>query len=361
MEDKQYSEYFSPAELGATIRQLKLYVSPRSPLAQFRDVDEKTDKKSLDQKLADKAAWTKSMQVLASPLQIVTAAVAGPGGMLTSLYYGSEKEDPGNLVGCWPDKKGIRISFKWTPWRIVTIAGMALSKPKYDPVPIEPFTLTPAGLTAFAAVIDAVKQSQLSMMATRQAESQESFDAESIVNQASVGFAHSDLRWIVTLLRDFTPSAAPIRLEDLETGFDELIKAGVIEVKEKAWIPTGWVRQIAHQWRTPLPAAAHESVILKNDEVNSIQHIVAIQGEGPLWLMEYEGIMEGSPQIKCRIVEHPEYLQSIVKMLQVSDIPSSEIPRETEITPGLKFCTQCGSTLEQGNEFCTDCGKPVSE
>jgi hypothetical protein len=361
MEDKQYSEYFSPAELGAIIRQFKLYVSPRSPLAPFRDVDETTDKKSLDKKLTDTAAWTKSMQVLASPEHIVTSAVAGPGGMLTSQYYGSEKEDSGNLVGFWADKDGFRISFRWTPWRIVTIAGMALISPKYDPVPIEPFTVTPAGLTALSAVIDAVKQSQLSAVATRQTGRQDTFDAESIVDQASVGFAHSDQRWLVTLLRDFSPSAAPIQFDALEKGFDELIKAGVIEVSDGTWKPAEWIHHIAHQWRTPLPAAAHEIVILKDDEVNAIRHIITIQGEGPLWLLEYDGILGTSPVINCRIVEHPEYLQSIVKMLQVSDVPSPEMPRETEKAPGLNFCTKCGATLEPGLKFCTSCGQTLTD
>lgn len=41
-------------------------------------------------------------------------------------------------------------------------------------------------------------------------------------------------------------------------------------------------------------------------------------------------------------------------------LPAAEMPQEPEpsqpASPGYRFCTQCGTRLEEGKRFCTNCG-----
>ncbi len=354
MDEKQYSEYFSPPELGSIIRRFKLYISPRSPLVPFRDVDAAFDKRSFEKKIDDESAWKDTITALASPGQIISSTIAGPAGTLASSFYGPSGAKTDTLTGCWADKDGLRISFPWNPWRVATIAGMALAARHPDPVPIPPFTLTPPGLTALAAVIDVVRQSDLSDLEARRTSRRESFSAASIVDQASVGFAHDDRRWVVTLLRDLSSPSTPIRFEYIENGFDELLKAGAIRSSKGAWQPAEWIRHLAHIWRIPLPAAAHQSIVFDDDHATGIEHIIAIRGEGPLWVMRYDGIMSKAPSIHCSVAEHPDYLKALVAMMHPPPEPSTQSAKQA-------FCSACGAAIEPGVKFCTSCGHPLNE
>ncbi|MBN2080834.1 zinc ribbon domain-containing protein [bacterium] len=364
MDTQLNSQFFSVAETNMALNRLKLTAQPHSPLAPFLQEGARGSVVDLDAKLASSAEWPLAWRILAAPDYSVRALTAGAAGLLESYYFGLRDGEISGLVGCWAEQDGLRVSFPWDNHSIASASLLALTPADFIPRRTEPLVLSPAGLTAFAAVLDTVRQDQIDGLASRRPEARAQFGAPAVIDQAAVGLAHDDRRWLVTLLRELAPPPVPPRYEHLDAGFPELIVAGVITAASGNWVPADWVRELAARWYTPLPAAALGTLTHRDGADQAGRHLIAIRGSGALWTFVYDGIAAGTPRIICQnsgLADcHAAFQQATNGALAFETVAQAHAPVAPPAgQPQPRFCSYCGGALKPGAKFCTSCGQPL--
>jgi hypothetical protein len=282
------------------------------------------------------------------------------------------------------------------------------------PAAPDPFRadLTPPGLAALAAATDLLRQRLFKAMVKRETDVPMTVTVQQLQKVYTEGVGGADARWLVTLFALLMPASAPLPAEFDEQGIGEIARAGLLEPKGGRWEATDLLRRLATWWKVPVPAVAHEVIVLDNGQLRDYRYLIAFRGDGPLWLFEFwqgEGSQAG---ITMRSRTGGGYRRAITKLLKPLGIapPARRRPspqpaatgqqarqpvrrkvvrqrrqavqpaqagrqqgpapvqapqqaaRPAAQTPqaGRKFCTNCGQAVAPEATFCTSCGQKLS-
>jgi hypothetical protein len=175
------------------------------------------------------------------------------------------------------------------------------------------------------------------------------------------GYSEDDARWSTTLLRVIAPPGAQPGTDALVQGLGELSAAQLLKSVARKWQPTQTLRRLAAYWTPALPAVALEAVTLKDaNTMLAYKHGIVLRGDGPLWVIEYEGLATGRPQATLRSLEAVAlgpWLTSLIALPGPAHACQSGV---VEPAPALPFaCPACGGSLAGDSRFCPKCGAPI--
>jgi hypothetical protein len=308
----QQNALLTGGELRGLVDRLGLQVPQSSPLASVRDTTAETPRipKLLDEQ------WRSALTTLAGADHCVRAITPGPGATKVAIFYSAVATRSTELVGCWFEGDRIRISFPWRPADIAAAAGRILMTEL--PFPPEPLsvTLSPAGLTTLMAAVDVLRAARLTSLLERRVGFDLHFDAADLQRQIDLGLSGEDARWSVTLLRLLVPSAAPPTPNALPAGLQELARSQLVKLDNTKWEPTEALMRLATYWMASLPAVAHEALTIQDgNTIREYKHCIGLRGDGPLWLIEYEGLTNGQPRATLRSLDGTAYLAWLPTMI----------------------------------------------
>ena len=291
-------------------------VQPGSPFLPFVEVAPDADQASLQERGVTDPAWGTALAVLTAPDRQIRMIIPGPAETLIQVYYGSRSHPQARLVGCWLEGNHLRVSFPWEEEDVAAITArvvLATPPPLADPHEV---SLSVGGLQALAGAVDAVRGRLFSSLGQRQPVVAYRFAHDDVRHQLAAGTQHDDARWLVTLLRVLSPLHVKVADGAAEAGFDELAEAGIIRNENGQWTPEAPLLAYASQWRSPLPAVAHEIIEMANGELRRYEHRITIRGDGPLTLVDYQGLLAGQPIVSIKSVDAIEYLDGLIDLLQ---------------------------------------------
>jgi hypothetical protein len=391
---------FQAGELRRLIDHEKLELTRWSPLAfALGSKPDGNIKSLLDRGLASDD-WKTALQSLARPICQVRVLTPGIRSSRIARFYKGANGEKNQMIGCWFDGDGLRISFPWSPHDVAEAA-----KPVLDtdlPIPADSVfaALTPAGLFVLAAAMDAIRASQLSAMLERRPPPELRLDDADLQHQLALGFSEDDPRWSVSLLRLIGPPGLPLGADPLIAGLRDLSAADLVKHVDGRWVPTEALKRIAAHWSPTLPALAHEAVTLDaGGEVLEYRHCVAVRGDGPLWLVEFEALASHQPRVSLRSVDGATYLAFLRELINPpmnADVivrpelvgavegkfrkaadrdriapsgaakgagaaPTDRVSGAATIkTAGVhRFCGGCGAAVQPGWKFCRECGEAL--
>jgi len=321
--------------------------------------------------------WGQALRALQNPSGCFRTLIPLPERIVVQAYYAGAAGDVGGLVGCWPEPPGMRIRFPLTTEDLLRNSSSLLLAD--FPAMTDPFRaeFTPAGLAALAAAADVLRQRLFEAMLRRQGEISTGLAAGQLGEVYAQGWRASDARWLVTLFRLVMPSSIPLPRTLSPAGLGELARAGLLSGERDPWQATEHLLRLAAWWKTPLPALAQEVVALDGGQLRDYGYLIALRGDGPLWLFEFWQDSAGRPTITlrsrtglgfrhalrtlCRPLEGPgrntEAGSGPASTAQPAVAPSVGTPTVADAAQrDVAFCPQCGTPRRAGARFCTGCG-----
>lgn len=268
----------------------------------------------------DAPDWAPALAVLADPERQVRVIVPAPAETAIQVFYASAARPEAGLVGCWSEGDRLRLSFPWAEEDLAAIAAHVLQTTTAPPAAGTDLTLSQGGLWALGAAVDALRARLFASLAERRPGVSRRFDRAEILREYEAGLAGDDARWLVTLLRVVAPSSCGVDVEAVEAGLQELAQAGLLRLGEGEWSPEQPLRALVARWRNPLPALAHEVIETSGGGVVRYGHRVAIRGDGPVTVLDFGGMLEGSPRVTVRGADALEYLDGLVGFLRPTGI-----------------------------------------
>lgn len=305
--------------------------------------------------------WRDALACVAEPRGRVRIVTPGAAATKNAAFYVAAG---GDLVGLWPEANGIHLSFPWKSAQIATAAGEVLMADL--PWPADPFsaTLSPAGLAMLAAAVDDLKARRLAALLNRQPDNGEApLRQEDLRRQWQLGCSAADGRWLVTLLHTVTPTAARGGDDASAAGLAELSDRGLLRRQGDAWLPTDPLQRLVAAWSVPLPAITHEAVLMSNGQPVDYRCALAIRGEGPLWLIEFLGVLTDKPQIALRSLTGRDYVSWLREKHLEINLPASSAAKSASApqkAPAATLCPSCGVALVGAAKFCANCGRPTT-
>ena len=289
--------------LALTAKQLRLWIAaagasvrPSSPLAALPKGDAESDGSFLHTLGLLSEEGRRTLSALVAPERWVRVLQPLPAATRVSAFYAGPS---GEYVGFWGgDDERYELAAPWTPQGLVQ--AWESQATAADPFRVE---LSLHALSLLAAAIDSTRAWLFTTLLQRQPGGRPIFEMADLEAQLELGWEFSDARWLTTLLRLLSPSVIALAPPDLRAGFAEVAAAGLIETSGDRWAPGEALQRLAAYWRSPLPALAIESVHAKGDRIESHRHRVFVKGDGPLWVLEYEGLLENEPRVTLRSLD----------------------------------------------------------
>ena len=310
--NNQQTALLTGSELHGLLDRWQLKILPSSPLNSILNMASEPPRTPTV--LGEK--WRSALAILAAPDHSVRAITSGPNATKIAFFYGATAKRSAEMVGCWLEGDLIRISFPWTSDTIVEAAGRVLIADLPFPPDSLSVTLSPTGLTALMAAVDVLRAARLTSLLERRVGFDLCFDAADLQRQTDLGLPGDDARWSVTLLRLAAPSAAPPTPNGLPIGLQELARAQLVKLDNTKWEPTEALMRLATYWMASLPAVAHESLTIQDgNTIREYKHCIGLRGDGPLWLIEYDGLANGQPRATLRSLDGTAYLAWLPTMI----------------------------------------------
>jgi hypothetical protein len=342
---------FQPGELRWLIDHERLDVTPLSPLATARYAAPSGDLNAFQQGGFLSEEWRGARALLAQPRRQVRVHTPGVESTKRAVFYANGS---GDLVGCWLEGEAWRITF---PWTLSALADMTVATVGGGlPIPADPFavTLQPAGLMLLMAVVDAIREARLSAVLARRGQPPLLFTEADFQRQLANGYACDDANWSVTLLRLISASRGQPDNDAFPAGLNELEAAQLLRRKNDQWEPSDVLWRLAAYWTPSLPAVSHEAVTI--DETGAMvgyRHGIVLRGEGPLWIIDYEGLANGNPKASLRSIASEGLHDWLTSLLEAPPLPARERAGVT--------CSACGAALSADDLFCPKCGTRTTE
>lgn len=347
MTEPPVSVELTASDVAGMCRAFGVTASAMSPLA-FADGAEATGADALATRGLNAPEWRRAFGILSAPNTEIVSSLIETTRPLSVRCYGSGV-DAGVLVGCWANGEGLTVSTPWSPKRVAMLAGMTLlasPPPMSHPTSVR---LTPASLLALCACVDAVRRNVLDSMLHRQGGEPLIFETSEVFEQVERGLGEPDVRWVVPLMATLAPAEIALAGQDVAAGFQGLVRDEVVIYDGERWAPGELIMRLAGDWHTPVPAAAHAVATADGETVRSIRHRVTVRGDGPLWVLDFGGLLEGEPTITLRTAEPTAYLDELFEFLTPDAAPLD------------RFCRSCGERLRTNTRFCTSCGAGAPE
>lgn len=383
-------------ELQNLIQKYNFVVAKDSPLYHLLDKKSKKDSSGLinSEFFKNEAVWKPILSTLCNPQFKVINALVFPDRVASKNYY-TNSNDSETIIGCWEKNEQIHISFPWKPDEILAEGFTALdinNTPYPEKTKIQ-FTFD--GLISFAAAIDSIRTIMLGSIISRKFLSDFKLPTDhlELMLRLSLEDKNSDARWLMTLVRMFTPDKSALsNIKLTKKGFNELVDLGLVTAKENnQWSPTSKLLGLTSHWIVPLPVVYHESTVIGLEKQQNTISSFVLRGSGPLSLFDFKKDDDNKLNINFQTIDASAYWllmtgrtipsknrMKITKEIQVNKCPSCDylinqndkfckncgykLPENQETIekiPEVKTCTSCGSVLKQGTKFCMQCGVKV--
>jgi hypothetical protein len=274
----------------------------------------------------DGEGWREAMAALAAPDRQISCIVPAANALKVASYFGGPSLGEEALVECRPDPGGVRIAFPVSPEAVAEDAREVLLA-DYPLVP-DPFkaALSTAALTCLMAAVDAMRRATLTALLERRVALDFQFKVAELQEQVPAGLAGKDARWMVTFLAQLAPLIAPPDPEDLTIGLAELVSAGLVTLQRGRWSPTEPLVRLAGYWGSPMPAIVHQVIAFDGaGQMSAWAYRIAIRGQGPLTVIDYQGLMDGAPSATLKSIYGSVYMRELTEMLM--DLPVAEAVR----------------------------------
>jgi endogenous inhibitor of DNA gyrase (YacG/DUF329 family) len=346
------------AELQWLIDKFGVVVYPKSPLASLPAPAHGKSRQFKSRGLLE-PEWRSALTLLAHPQCRVRVVTPGPVTTRIAFFYASPDAPKQQFVGCWAEDGGFRVSFPWSPNDIADTAADVLAVD--SPIAAKTFSaqFSPAASMALMAAADAIRDIHLQSLLKRRPAAAFELDEAMLQRQIVAGYTDEDPRWSVTLLRFTAPPDLVLPSDALELALRELQSAHLLSRNRRAWQPTDTLLEIAAGWRTSLPAIAHELVAVDpaGGKILTYRHCVALRGEGPLWIIDYQGLPDGPPNCLLRSLDGKNYRKHLAALLQIPPpVPASTTAQSAAAAVKEVKCPNCGQTHDPRARFCPWCG-----
>jgi hypothetical protein len=349
-------ERLSVDQLHAMLQTAGVTMGPDSPLVGLPEAAETIEHEALAARGLTDPEWTRAIQTLQAPMRCVRVLKAFPDQTVVAGYYGDGTGADG-LVGCWPESGTMRIGFPYDVEALLLDATKALGADfavVRDPIVAE---LTPAGLAVLAAAIDVMRGRLLSSILARNTGIRMDLTPAQLHKVYAAGLAGTDGRWVVTLLRSLMPMSVELPETISDAGMNEVLDAGLLRVVGDHWQATEALGRLAAYLKTPLPAVAHEVVVLGAGKPVHYAYVIVMRGDGPAWTFEFWQ-EAGAVGVTLRSRMGGSYRRLLAGM--IAPVFAQASPAEPDAAPagatGPKFCSECGSPVAPGSAFCSECG-----
>mgnify|MGYP002641254915 CR=1 FL=1 len=351
-----HDERLSADELRAMLKVVGLTPGPDSPLVGLPEASADVTREALMARGLLSDEWTAALRALQAPSRCFRTLKAFPDQTVVAAYYGDGASDAG-LIGCWPEEGQMRIGFPYGPEELLLDAAQSLGANAVivrDPLAAE---LSPAGLAVLAAALDVMRGRLLSSILARNTAISMDITPPQLHTVYADGLAGTDGRWVVTLLRSLMPVSVDLPEAISDVGMNEVIAAGLLKPVGDHWQATDTLARLSAYLKTPLPAAAHESLVIADGAAQHYAYVIAMRGDGPAWAFEFWQ-EAGQVGITLRSRLGGSYRRLLAEMLAPLIRPANASTPSGAPAPaaGKKFCVECGVPVTPGAAFCTECG-----
>jgi hypothetical protein len=358
-----HDDRFTPDELRALLDAWGLDLGPDAILTGIPDDGGTTTLDDLKRRSLLTEEWGTALRCITHPVAVVRVLQALPDTIVAKTYL-TDGSYP-DLVGCWPDGDGIRIGFPFTPVGTVHDASSFLNAD--FPAQIDPLRLDLSidGLACLAAAVDTLRAEVLDSLVARRGGSNQIITRSRLEAVYAAGLSEPDGRWLVTLLHMLMPLSVPLPVKLADRGIDELTRHGLIAIEPTGWRALAPLTQLTSWLLNPLPAIAHEVVVVRERVTHAYRYLIALRGSGPVWTIEFWKDDPPAVTFRSRIGSgYRKILASVLAPLEeaapAGDVPT---PRPAESTGHAgapeahePSCPQCAMTPRPGAAFCTSCG-----
>jgi hypothetical protein len=357
-----HDECLSADELQAILSIWRLPTSPDSPLCGLPAAAVPVNEAALRARGLMAEPWGQALVALQHPKGCLRIIRPLPERTLVQAFYRSYGD---GLIGCWPEDGRMRIGFTYLEddqVRRCSEALMADLVRATDPLKAD---LSVEGLAVLTAAVDVLRWRLLQGIIERTVESPSSFGLKELEHMYADGLVHQDARWVVTLLRFLMPMSIELPKELPRLGIQELARLGLVQLQGEQWRPGDAIYRLAAWWKTPLPALAHEVIVLAEDGLSHYRYLIAIRGDGPVWLLLFWLTEDGRPKITLQSTSGAGYrrvlrgiLHPLYEGLPLTAAPIATAipqPEEQPLQPA-RFCSRCGAKAQPEASFCSHCG-----
>jgi hypothetical protein len=312
------SQLLTRGEVRRLLEAHRLQPAAFSPLARLKETPPAGDFDTLQSRDLLGSRWRNALLSLCRPSQAIRVVRPAPEMSAAQLFY-RDATDGVLFTGCWPEDEGIRLSRPWTPDGIVNQVQQALwiQAPTHT-VPFE-VRFTPAGLAAWAAAVDSLRALLLASLLRRTATIDAVIALDKLEEQLQAGWAFEDARWVVTLLRALLPAALVNKLPgaDLGAGVRELEEFGLLQRDGRhVWQANEILLLQAGGLKNPLPALAVTATFYNHADAKIFeQGLAIIRGDGPLWVLSFEGDADGNSAGTLRSCSGHDLIAEITAMI----------------------------------------------
>ncbi len=290
----------------------------------------------------------------------VRRLLALPDALVVVNRYGNRDRGPG-LASCHEQGGQVRIGLLRTPDQVAaeeeeTVDAQSAPAPESGAV-----SLGVEAVNVLAAAVDALRTVLFASILQRTETPELRFRRDDLREMLQRGVDHHDARWLVTLLRLLAPPACQPYPSDLDRGWEALAATELLRSEgDGTWRPGDALLRLAAYWKVPLPAAGHQITVHHRDGSVTRGGLIALRGDGPLWLLDYRNPESADPQVQLRSIAGVDYAAELAGLFAQPAEPAARRTTPAAAPPpaadAAARCAQCGAPLPAGARFCSHCG-----
>jgi hypothetical protein len=366
-----HDELLTSDELRSLLGAWGLTIGPDSPLVGLPASTDKSVGDELSRRGLLFDEWGRALRAITSPSATLRVLQPLPDMVaVRAMYTDSQYPD---LVGCWPSNGKVRIGFPYSAVGEVHDASAALTADfpaQIDPLRVD---LSVASLACLAAAVDVLRRSVFESILARRGRAEVALTEIDLNRAYDEGVAGTDARWLVTLLYTLMPMSAPMPDRLPVEGIGELVRHQLLETNGRAWQAAPSMQQLAGWLTNPLPALAHEVVVLKEREPYAYRYLIALRGNGPVWTVEFwkddppsvtlrSRTGSGYRRVLASVLAPLEETSSVESESMSPDAAHDEYPPAPFVAPEPRdSCPGCGADIKPSAKFCVHCGAALDQ
>jgi len=241
-----------------------------------------------------------------------------------------------------------------------------------EPATIDGFSLSlnRAGFETLVTIVDFIQEETLFAAMNRQQPRLVDFNFVDLFECYKRSLLGIDLRWMVQRAKLFSPSRVMPEPEYLKIGINALTEQQMLISRDNRYSPTQRFFTACSLMGASSGFCALSTRRRQSQPDGKViwdhQHIAALRGIGSLWLFEFTHITTSDFTVKLGDVTPSllhERLQAgmltFEKRIEPSVIPPPS--PSPPVIPDVIQCPHCGTQLSPGNKFCTNCGREIVE